>query len=89
MGFKKGSKRPIPGTNFELALQSPLSRQYIFTNYFKRLKENSSGSYDDEKCLALDYQKAKKIFLEHNTFKAWPVRSTVMKSFRNSILLSD
>ena len=85
LGFKKGSKRPIKGKSFGLALQSPLSRNYFFENYFKHLKIDSSESLTVEKCKAEDYQQLKKMVFEHGPFKEWIVSCDEMKKFRNAI----
>lgn len=85
LGFKKGSRRPKKGEYFELSLQSPLSRHFLFEKYFKILKIDSSNSYIAEKCKAEDYQKMKKQFFEHGPFKEWIVSCNEMKKFRNNI----
>lgn len=86
MGFKKGSKKPVRGNKFGLALQSPLSRQCIFEFFFKKIKYKPTDSYIDEKCQSLDYQLAKKIFLDSEIFKSWLVRNKGIKLFRDSCL---
>lgn len=83
-GFKKGSNRPKEGFVFGLSLQSSLSRQFIFENFYKRLNKDSVNSYEEEKCRSLEYQIAKKIFLGHDSFKAWIVRSDKMRKFRDT-----
>lgn len=81
-GFKKGSSRPKNGIPFKLTLQSPLSRQFFFEKYFKLLKNDSSDSYSEEKCISLDYQRAKKAFLSHENFKNWIVSNEQLNFFR-------
>lgn len=84
-GFKKGSSRPKKGIPFKLTLQSPLSRQFLFEKYFKLLKNVSSDSFSEEKCISLDYQRAKKVFLSHQNFKNWIVSNEKLKIFRNML----
>lgn len=84
-GFKKGSSRPKKGILFKLTLQSPLSRQFLFEKFFKQLKSNSSDSLIEEKCISLDYQKAKQMFLSHENFKNWIVIDERLKIFRKTL----
>jgi tRNA-specific adenosine deaminase 1 len=84
-GYKKGSKRPIKGSAFSLSLQSPLSRQSMFENYYCHLKYPCSDSYISEKCISLNYQRLKKIFLNNHKFKDWIVLDCSICNFRNDL----
>lgn len=85
LGFKKGSCRPKKDKPFGLPLQSPLSRQYIFEKMHKVLVPNSSESYIEEKILAKDYQRAKKLLFSHEVFQGWIVQNDAIKIFRDTL----
>ena len=84
-GFKKGSSRPKKGIPFNLSLQSPLSRQFLFEKYFKLLKNIASNSYSEEKCNSPDYQRAKKAFLSHENFNNWIISNGQLENFRKNL----
>lgn len=85
-GFKKGSKRPIANEPYKLSFQSPLSRENIYENFFKQLKNsNELSSYLDEKINSSDYQNAKRQFLSHGVFKGWLFKDDRMKEYRQKL----